>query len=772
MKSASLEIKTGGKKTADSAKRALTYALTVFFSFCATGAKVLSALSPFGLAAMAALPSNLSFLAFFGSMAGCLVFGGITDNLSYLIGLLVMLALKFLLSSFPKLKNNLGLLSVLSGLVMLATGLVTAYTISLSPAGTALKVAEAFLCAAMTYFMGTAYRLFTSKKPLSTATVPELASSAIVLSVLLLSLFPLSIGFVSVGRTAGALICLVFAYSYGLTGGAVGGVIAALCATLYDPDMAAAAGILITASFLSGLFKPLGKFAQLAAFVVTHAAGILIVGAGETALLQMVDVFAATVLFMAVPERFLSRIAITFQSERALNASDDPGKTIASKLQFASKTLSDLKDSVETVSEKMDQISGANISSVYDKTADMVCRRCGLNMFCWETAYNDTMNAFHSATPILRQKGKLEKNDVPAHFQNKCCKLSELTSTINHNYQTFLAKEKAMRRVSDSRSVAIEQFNGIANMLCEISSEISDVAKYDDRAAHKAREILTVLGLHPAEICCLIDKFGRMGLEVYLDEPLRVDIKIVADKVSDALSRDFDLPSVMTVDGRTKLAFFERANYTVDFSASQSANKGNKICGDSYEYFMDSKGFVHMILSDGMGSGGRAAIDSVMTCSLILKLIKAGFGFQAALKLINASLLVKSDDESLATLDVARLDLYTGKVEFLKAGSAASFVKRGGHVLQIDSGSLPIGILQNVEFDTSTLNIENGDVVVMVSDGVLMTGSKWIEGMIEHCEGKTARELADEILKEAKARSEDDRSDDLTVLVARIKRGV
>ena len=76
-----------------------------------------------------------------------------------------------------------------------------------------------------------------------------------------------------------------------------------------------------------------------------------------------------------------------------------------------------------------------------------------------------------------------------------------------------------------------------------------------------------------------------------------------------------------------------------------------------------------------------------------------------------------------------------------------------------------------MEFDTSTLNIENGDVVVMVSDGVLMTGSKWIEGMIEHCGGKTARELADEILKEAKARSEDDRSDDLTVLVARIKPG-
>lgn len=772
MKSASLQIKTGKNKAVDHSKRYLRYVLAAFFAFCASGAKVLASLSPFGLAAMAALPASLSLTAFLGGVIGSIVFGGITGNLSYLIAMVVMLAVKFLLSSFPKIRNRLWLLSVLAGVIMLATGLVTAYAINLSPAGTALKAAEAFLAGAMTYFIGMAYRLLVSGKPLSAASMPELASSAITLSILLLSLFSLSVGFINIGRTAGVVICLAFAYSYGMTGGACGGVIAALCATLYSTDMAPAAGILVIASFLCGLFKPLGKFAQLAAFVVTHAAGVLLIGAGEEALRQMADVFAATVVFMAVPERFINRLAVTFESPRQASVQEDTGKTIASKLEFASKTLADLKDSVESVSEKMDKISAANINTVYDKTADTVCRRCGLNMFCWETAYNDTVNAFHSATPILRKKGKLEKGDIPAHFQNKCCKLGELVDTVNHNYQTFLAKEKAMRRVSDSRSVAIEQFNGIANMLCEISSELNDVAKYDDRAAHKAREILLTLGLKPEEICCLIDKFGRMGLEVYLDGPLKVDIKIVADKVSDALERDFDLPSVMTVEGRTKLAFFERANYTVDFDASQSANKGNAICGDSYEYFMDSKGFVHLILSDGMGSGGRAAIDSVMTCSLILKLIKAGFGFQAALKLINASLLVKSDDESLATLDVARLDLYAGRVEFLKAGSACSFVKRGNHVLQIDSSSLPIGILQNVEFDTSTLNIESGDVVVMVSDGVLMTGAGWIESEIENCGGKTAKELSSRILEEAKRRSDPDRADDMTVLVARIKKGV
>ena len=63
-----------------------------------------------------------------------------------------------------------------------------------------------------------------------------------------------------------------------------------------------------------------------------------------------------------------------------------------------------------------------------------------------------------------------------------------------------------------------------------------------------------------------------------------------------------------------------------------------------------------------------------MTCNFVLKLLKAGFGFDAALKLINSALLVKAGDESLATLDIGCIDLYTGNAEFLKAGAACSFV--------------------------------------------------------------------------------------------------
>ena len=38
---------------------------------------------------------------------------------------------------------------------------------------------------------------------------------------------------------------------------------------------------------------------------------------------------------------------------------------------------------------------------------------------------------------------------------------------------------------------------------------------------------------------------------------------------------------------------------------------------------------------------------------------------------------------------------------------------------RITSTSLPLGVVQNLEFDTVTKQLESGDVVVMVTDGVI-----------------------------------------------------
>lgn len=64
-------------------------------------------------------------------------------------------------------------------------------------------------------------------------------------------------------------------------------------------------------------------------------------------------------------------------------------------------------------------------------------------------------------------------------------------------------------------------------------------------------------------------------------------------------------------------------------------------------------------------------------------------------------------------------DLYTGDCEFLKIGASTTFLKRKHWVETITSTSMPMGILQDVDYECTRKRLEEGDYIVMVSDGVM-----------------------------------------------------
>ncbi len=68
---------------------------------------------------------------------------------------------------------------------------------------------------------------------------------------------------------------------------------------------------------------------------------------------------------------------------------------------------------------------------------------------------------------------------------------------------------------------------------------------------------------------------------------------------------------------------------------------------------------------------------------MLERLLEAGFDDEFAVKTANLILLLRSPGESFATLDVATLDMVTGEVQFIKAGSPASFIKRGGRQVKV-----------------------------------------------------------------------------------------
>ena len=90
------------------------------------------------------------------------------------------------------------------------------------------------------------------------------------------------------------------------------------------------------------------------------------------------------------------------------------------------------------------------------------------------------------------------------------------------------------------------------------------------------------------------------------------------------------------------------------------------IPGMSFDMLSLSTGERYIILSDGMGTGKRAKLDSMFAVNLASRLLKAGVSLSTAHRLINSILRVKGWEESFATLDILKLDLCGGIAEFLR----------------------------------------------------------------------------------------------------------
>ena len=116
-----------------------------------------------------------------------------------------------------------------------------------------------------------------------------------------------------------------------------------------------------------------------------------------------------------------------------------------------------------------------------------------------------------------------------------------------------------------------------------------------------------------------------------------------------------------------------------------------------------------------------------------------------------------------------RIDPFSGRAEFFKAGAAPSYIRRGNRVMRVDGASMPAGIIGGVSFDRSSLMLRGGDLLLMVSDGAAADGDgEWLAGELELRGEESLDEAARRIVEAARARAVPGREDDISVVLARI----
>lgn len=757
------EFKLGGKEIVSAAILHITMAL---LGFVASRGIIFENFMPFGLVILGGctpvfLPSIATgaFIGYFIPAIG-------TGAFRYIAALFAVIAIRLLLSNYKKISQNPFFLSLVTVLANVFTGIVTYSGVPLE----ALKLAAESLIIFATVFLThkTFVSLGRSRYGLST---DELACVLVTASIILIGLSNFTVFGISVGRTIGIFLILAAAKYGGITAGALCGIAVSFCAAVTGA-FESGFGIYAFMGLAAGMFAVLGKYAQSVAGISAGIIGLSFMKFKDGSILFIVEIIISCVAFLLIPRTFGIFLSKFFYKQPKLTTDGGFNKALNLRLNLASDALMDVSDTVCQVSKELGKINAPDFKTVLAFIEQDACSGCKLRLHCWENKSEQTLSA------VMQMINYVKGGDIPEaaadldEFRGRCLRVKKMEDTITARYSEYASLLAAENRIEEVRQVVSEQFEGISDMLRELAIDFENDEQFNDLAASSAVSALKNLGINTDECAAKIDKYGRMSLEMKLktDPDTILNRLQIMKMLSLACERDFDIPNITKTNDGALMTVNEHAVFRIDIGVDQHCAVPGSICGDSCKYFNDGKGHFIMVLSDGMGTGGRAAVDGAMASGLMARLLKAGLGYDCSLKILNSSMLFKSTDESLATVDIASIDLFTGNTELYKAGAAPTLVRRGGKSGRAESTSLPIGILKDVSFDRAGIRLRAGDILLLVSDGVTFDGTEWIRAELENwCDGG-AQDLAEHICNCARRRRTEGKPDDITVMAAIIEK--
>jgi stage II sporulation protein E len=608
----------------------------------------------------------------------------------------------------------------------------------------------------------------------------EVISMAVTISLVISGTWGAAIYGVSLRNILALLFVLGISYIKGSTVGAAAGVAMGVIVGICSTNLPLFVSVYGFCGLVGGLFKESGKiltgFAYIAAFVIVN------IYSNVDVQFKLIEILITAAIFFIVPNRLYNRLLLELDFNKKQdyisgNYVEKIKGILVNRLDSFSDVLTNMATILENLAENDKLVMKSKSSALIENLADRVCSNCNMNSMCWKRENYYTYNAFGELIQNYQEK----KTGMPEELERKCVKRTALMKNTEEIVNNYIISEMWRKRLSEGRELLSNQINNMATSVSEIIDEFNANIKINVEAENNIRRILDRNRIKYTDVFCLDNKNDRLVVKLRMEAcgGRQICVKDILPLISEVLHKNMcvsdDGCNIDIKDNNCTITLEEAPKFHVASHARRMCKDGENYSGDSYTFGKLTDGSYMTILSDGMGSGPQAEQESNAAVELIEKFAHTGFNKITAINTVNSIMTLKfSADEKFSTVDLSSIDLYNGEAEFMKVGAVASFIKSGNRVEVIKSKTLPMGVLDKVDIDIIKKRVKNGDIVVMLTDGILDYNSEaagkvdWVVEYLQNTSCSNPKELAEELIEQAQKLSGGKVKDDMTVVVSKV----
>lgn len=444
------------------------------------------------------------------------------------------------------------------------------------------------------------------------------------------------------------------------------------------------------------------------------------------------------------------------------------------KLRNVADSFSNLSEIFYNLSSKLKRPTTLDLHSICEESFDKICKNCENRELCFGAEYSSTLDSMKKITVQLHSCGVVEEKKLPENFKKRCPNVKTLTEDVNN--ACSIATKKAFQ--NEKTEIFALDYDAVAKILNDAISENEEEFKVDNSMSKMVSRVIEEEG------------YGNHNVTVFGKRKLRIlargldlsenssDVNTLIAKLEEATQVKLANPTFELSFGSVNMQTEAKRAYSAESAFCCLTSDGENVCGDTVSIFENKNDYLYALISDGMGTGRNAALASEMCNVFLRNMLTAGNRMETSLRMLNSVLRVKgtkSEDECSATVDLLQLDLYSGDLTLVKSGAAPTFILRRGNVFKLASPSFPIGILRALDAKQLNVKCEDGDLVVMISDGATRGGDDctYLNSLLREIDiaNENPSKIADKIIRRAKAEA-DAPSDDISVVVVKVKKEI